>query len=265
MNRIEKKFESLKIQNKTALITYVMSFDPDYDTSLEIIKELPKNGADIVELGMAFSDPMADGYDIQAAAVRALKNGATVKGTIGIVKEFRKKDNTTPVILMGYYNPVFHYGVEEFIVDAVEAGVDGVIIVDLTPEEEEEFISKIKSDELSHIKLTAPTTTIERGRKVLENASGFVYYISVAGITGSKSAQIEEVQSKISELRKISNLPIVVGFGIKTAKQAEEFSKIADGIVIGSAFVRKIADNLDDKEKATEAVLRAVKEISNSL
>jgi len=265
MSRIETKFQLLKDQGKTALITYVMSFDPDYESSLKIIKELPENGADIIELGMAFSDPMADGPDIQAAAVRALKQGATVQGTIDLVKEFRKDDDTTPIILMGYYNPVFHYGVENFIDNAVEAGIDGVIIVDLTPEEEEEFISKIESNELSHIKLTAPTTTKARGEVVLKNASGFIYYISVAGITGSKSADITDAERKISQLREISDLPIAIGFGIKNAEQAKQFSEVADGIVIGSAFVKKIAENLDDKERAIEEVLNKVKEISKAL
>ena len=265
MSRIENKFQHLSKKGKTALISYVMSFDPDYESSLRILKELPNNGADIIELGMAFSDPMADGPDIQAAAVRALNNGATVQGTIDLVKEFRKDDNTTPIILMGYYNPVFHYGVEKFIENAVSAGVDGVIIVDLTPEEEDEFISKIESDELSHIKLTAPTTTKERGEFVLKNASGFIYYISVTGITGSKSAEISDVESKIEQLREISDLPIAIGFGIKNAEQAKKFSKVADGIVIGSAFVKKIAENLDNKEKAISEVLTKVKEISDAL
>ncbi len=265
VERIDATFEALKAENKTALVSYVMSFDPDYATSLEIMKSLPKAGVDVIELGMAFSDPMADGPTIQEAAIRALKAGATIKGTLEMVKEFRAENTTTPVILMGYYNPIFHYGVETFVEDAVQCGVDGIIIVDLTPEEENEFIQYSEPKRIAHIKLTAPTTTIERSKTVLKNASGFVYYISVAGITGGKSAQVSDVKVKLDELKTVSDLPFMVGFGIKTPEQAKSFASAADGVVVGSAFVNKIKEHAGDNAKIVESISTLASEISTAL
>ena len=265
VKRINDTFSRLAMENKTALVSYVMSHDPDYAGSLTIMKGLAESGADIIELGMAFSDPMADGPTIQEAAIRALDAGATIKSTLQIVRDFRQLNDTIPIILMGYYNPVLHYGVEAFAKDAVDAGVDGVIIVDLTPEEENEFIIHSEKVDLAHIKLTAPTTTKERAEKVLKHASGFVYYISVAGITGGKSATPEEVKSKLEELRTISNLPFVVGFGIKTPEQAATFKDISEGVVIGSAFVNKIKDHGNDTESAVTEIASLASNISRVL
>lgn len=260
-NRIEKLFAKTKAENRAALVTYMMGYDPDYETSLEILKGLPKAGADIIELGMPFSDPMADGPTIQLAANRAFKAGATTKKIVSMVKEFRKDNQGTPIILMGYYNPIYHYGIESFVNDAIDAGVDGVIIVDLTPEEESEFTDVASPAGLSLIKLTSPTTDSNRAKVVLKNSSGFVYYISVAGITGTKSAQVSDVKSSLDNLRENTDLPIAVGFGIKTPEQAAEIAEIADGVVVGSAFVNQIEQNLGDNKKASEAVLELAEKI----
>lgn len=265
VERINATFARLKEANKTALVSYIMGFDPDYDGSLKIMKSLPASGVDIIELGMAFSDPMADGPAIQEAALRALEAGATIKGTLQLVTDFRKEDQDTPVILMGYYNPILHYGPDAFVADAVAAGADGVIIVDLTPEEEGEFIAYSEPAQLAHIKLTAPTTTLARAETVLKHASGFVYYISVAGITGSKAANVADVQAKLDELKTVSDLPFVVGFGIKTPGQAESFAKTAEGIVVGSAFVSKIKDAGHDVDNAVDQVSILAQSMSERL
>ncbi len=263
--RIDRKFAQLKQENRAGLVTYMMGFDPDYETSLEILKGMPKAGADIIELGMPFSDPMADGVTIQLAANRALKAGSKTKDIIKIVSEFRKEDDVTPIILMGYYNPVLHYGVEKFVADAVAAGVDGVILVDLTPEEEGEFTQYAIPAGLSLIKLTAPTTTEERAKLVLKEASGFVYYISVAGITGGKSADITSIDAALTRLRKVTDLPIAVGFGIKTPEQAKDIAKVADAVVVGSAFVNIIGENLDNKPSVSTKIHQLVSDISSGL
>ncbi|NDF11231.1 MAG: tryptophan synthase subunit alpha [Proteobacteria bacterium] len=235
--RIEKRFAELKAEGRAALVTYMMGCDPSLKTSLSLLKALPKAGADLIELGVPFTDPMADGPTIQRAAVRAFKAGATLKKILGMVKEFRKGDNETPLILMGYYNPIYCYGVKDFVHDALDAGVDGVIIVDLPPEEESEFTDIARPAGLSLVKLTTPTTDDQRAKVVLRNASGFVYYVSIAGVTGTKTANYAEVEKSVKRLKKQTKLPIAVGFGIKTPEHAKKVSGFADAVVVGSAFV----------------------------
>ncbi len=260
-DRIAKAFTRAKAQNRAALVTYIMGCDPDGKTSARVMKELPAAGADIIELGMPFSDPMADGPTIQAAGTRALAAGATTKKILGMVREFRKKNAETPIILMGYYNPIYHYGVRAFVTDAVKAGVDGVIIVDLPLEEDAEFTEVAIPAGLALIRLTAPTTDAARAKLVLKNASGFVYYISVAGITGVKSAKTADVARQVKALRQVTKIPIAVGFGIKTPTQAAEFAKLADGVVVGSALVKLIGEGKPEKAlelvRAIRASLRA--------
>lgn len=244
-DRIAKRFAAVKSENRGALVTYIMAGDPDRDRALEIMKGLPGAGVDIIELGMPFSDPMADGPAIQAAAIRSLKGGMTLKGTLDTVAAFRKDDQDTPVILMGYYNPVFIHGVKAFAQDAVTAGVDGVILVDLPPEEVDEVIGDFSAHGLSLILLTTPTADKARLAEILRHASGFVYHVSITGITGAQSANDAAVTAMIKDIRSQTDLPIVVGFGINTPEQARAFSKIADGAVVGSALVRRIADDDD--------------------
>ncbi len=243
MTRIAQTFASCKKEGRAALITYIMASDPNYQDSLAILKGLPKAGANIIELGMPFSDPMADGPVIQRAGLRSLAADGSVINTLAMVREFREENSTHPIILMGYYNPILYYGVEAFVKDAVAAGVDGVIIVDLPPEEEAEFVDIAEPAGLSHVKLTAPTTHEARAKVVLKRASGFVYYISVAGITGAKSAELNDVKRQIDQLRKSTSLPIAVGFGIKTPEQARDMAKLADAVVVGSALVKQIEDH----------------------
>jgi tryptophan synthase alpha chain len=263
--RIDNKFTELKSQNRAGLVTYMMGFDPDYETSLDVLKGMPAAGADIIELGMPFSDPMADGPTIQLAGNRALAAGGSTRGVINMVAAFRKADDLTPVILMGYFNPVLHYGCEKYVADAVAAGVDGVILVDLTPEEENQFTQYSKPAGLSLIKLTAPTTDEARAKIVLNDASGFVYYISVAGITGGKAAGIASIEKSLTRLRKVTDVPIAVGFGIKSATQAKEIGAIADAVVVGSAFVNIINDHMDDKAAIAPAVHALVRELADAL
>ncbi len=239
----------LKKDNKKAFLSYIMACDPDEKVTAELLNELPKAGVDIIELGIPFSDPMAEGPTIQRASVRALKTGCNIKKCFEIVKNFRKNNSETPIVLMGYYNPVFIYGVEQFCIDAVKNGVDGLILVDLPPEEENEFTKYSEKEKLDFIRLTTPTTTEARAEIVTKNASGFVYYISVAGVTGVKEAVRSEVQKSVDLLRKKTKLPICVGFGIKTPETAKEIAQTADGIVIGSAFVNIIENNLNSLGK----------------
>lgn len=247
--RLKKKFEELKSQNKKAFVSYVMAGDPDFDSGGDIINKLANSGVDIIELGMAFSDPMAEGPIIQEAAKRALKCKSNITKVLEQVAEFRQSNNNTPIILMGYYNPIFSYGAEKFVADSLEAGVDGFIIVDLPPEEEEEITSFTQDTDISLIKLTTPTTDDKRIEKILRNAGGFVYYISVAGVTGQKEAQEDSVKKQVDFIKGKTNLPVCVGFGIKNAETAKKISKISDGIVIGSAIVKIIAENVDDRNK----------------
>ncbi|MDB2415507.1 tryptophan synthase subunit alpha [Rickettsiales bacterium] len=256
--RIKNKFEDLKKQGRAGLITFTMAYDPDLEKSLEIFKSLPESGADIIEIGMPFSDPSADGVAIQEAGKRALKSGAKLAGVLGMVAEFRKGDNETPIIIMGYYNPIQHYGCDKFLKDAKKSGVDGLIIVDLPLEEDKEFFALAESENISLIKLITPTTNSERLEKILKRASGFLYYVSVAGITGQKSATTESVKKSIDMIKKHTDLPVAVGFGIKDAKSASEMSKVADAIIVGSALVKCV-------EKNDDSVLSLVKALRDAI
>ena len=246
MSRIAQTFERLKAERRVGLITYSMAYDPTAELSSQIIHTLAEGGADILELGMAFSDPGADGPTIQEAGHRALKAGARIKKTLEIAYNFRQKNNHTPIILMGYFNPIFKYGLREFCNDAALAGVDGLIIVDLPPEEEGEIAYLATQKNLSLIKLIAPTTPEHRLETILQNASGFVYYISMAGVTGTKTVNPNTIAPYVSNIRKYTKLPVAVGFGIKTPQHAREVAKYADAVVIGSAIVEKIGDYADN-------------------
>jgi tryptophan synthase alpha chain len=241
--RITKRFDELAAAGRGGLITFVTAGDPDSDSFLDILRGLPAAGADLIELGMPFSDPMADGPSIQASSRRALKAGATVAGTIAMVETFRQGDSTTPIILMGYYNPVYVYGVERFLSDAKAAGVDGMIMVDLPPEEEEEMCLPAQAAGLDFIYLTAPTTDDARLPRVMENAGGFVYYVSITGITGTRTAVAADVAANLERLRRHTGLPIAVGFGIKTPEQAAEIVRFADAVVVGTALVDRVAED----------------------
>lgn len=246
MNRIEKTFEELKTEGKKGLVTFVTAGDPDAEKSLSVLEGLPEAGADFIEIGMPFSDPMADGPAVQASSIRALKSGMTLKGTLEILTQFRTKNSDTPVILMGYFNPIYKYGCADFARDAKAAGADGLIIVDLPPEEDEELRVPAKEAGLDLIRLITPTTIGSRLDTVLENASGFLYYVSILGVTGTKSANIDEVGAHINEIRAKTDLPIAVGFGIKTPQDAANMSKIADAVVVGSSIVENIKENQQD-------------------
>jgi tryptophan synthase alpha chain len=267
--RIANKFAALKAQNRAALVTFVTAGDPDFETSLEIIAGLPKAGADVIEFGMPFTDPMADGPAIQAAGLRALKAGATMKKTLKLLKAFRKQDNETPVVLMGYYNPIYVYGVEAFLEDAKAAGADGLIIVDLPPEEDDELCLPAIRHGLNFIRLSTPTTDDARAPAVFKNTSGFVYYVSVLGITGTKAPDLKSVKANVLRLKTHTDLPICVGFGVKTAEQARAIAKDADGVVVGSALVSAVADSLTKAGKPTaktaKAVHRLVSEIAQGV
>lgn len=246
MSRISKRFEKLKAEGKKGLVTFVTAGDPDEATSQSIIESLPAAGADFIEIGMPFSDPMADGPAIQDSSLRALNKGMNLKNVLQLLKNFRGHDVETPVILMGYFNPIYKYGCEDFVADAADAGADGLIVVDLPPEEDEELRVPAKAAGLDFIKLLTPTTKGTRLDTVLANASGFLYYVSIAGVTGTKSANIDEVGSHIKDIKAKTDLPIVIGFGIKTPEDAGNMSKIADGVVVGSAIVENIHKNQDD-------------------
>jgi tryptophan synthase alpha chain len=238
--KIKRKFEDLKNNNKKGLITFITAGDPNYETSLEILKKLPDAGADIIEIGMPFTDPMADGPGIQASYLRALEAGQTLKKTIQLVKEFREFNYTIPIVLMGYYNPIYKYGVELFIKDIKEIGVDGIIVVDLPPEADRELCIPANENGVDFIRLATPTSNVDRLPKIVDNASGFLYYVSVAGITGSKAPEISSIERKIKTIRSFTNIPIAVGFGIKTPEQAVNIAKTADAVVVGSAIIDKI-------------------------
>ena len=257
--RIEARFQTLKQEGRAGLVTFTTAGDPDREISLTILKGLPAAGADLIELGMPFSDPMADGPAIQASSQRALGSGANMIKTLDMVRAFRAGDNETPIILMGYFNPIYIYGIDKFVADAKEAGVDGFIIVDLPPEESEmrEPLSKAGLD---LIYLTAPTTNDNRLPDVVKHASGFIYYVSVTGITGTKSAAAADVGAALTRIRGHSDLPIAVGFGIRTPEQAAEIAAIADAVVVGSALVNRIADNLEGDP--VEAVLGLVRDLA---
>lgn len=254
MSRLEQRFAQLKDEGRAALVTFVTAGDPGYDTSLKVLKGLPAAGADVIELGMPFTDPMADGVAIQLATLRALDAGQTLLKTLQMVSEFRVEDQTTPIVLMGYYNPIHRYGVEKFVAEANEAGVDGLIIVDLPPEHDAELATPAQASGIDFIRLTTPTTDDARLPRVLQRSSGFVYYVSVAGVTGAGSATTDQVQGAIERLRRHTSLPICVGFGIRTPEQAAAVARLADGVVVGSALVDKIA-NAASPEQGVNDVL----------
>jgi tryptophan synthase alpha chain len=240
VSRIEARFAKLRQENRAALVTFVMAGHPDFDTALKIVEGLPQAGADVIEIGMPFSDPMADGPAIQAAGLRALKGGMTLRRTLELVRRFRARDKDTPIILMGYYNPIYRFGPEAFAAAAREAGADGLIIVDLPPEEEAELRPLATQAGLDTIRLIAPTTDDKRLPVVLKNASGFVYYVAVLGPTGTKSAAAADVAAAVARIRKHTRLPVAVGFGIKTPEQAADIARIADAAVVGTALVQVV-------------------------
>lgn len=256
--RIEKRFAALKAEGRAALVTFTMAGDPDYATSLALAKALPKAGADVVEIGMPFTDPMADGPSIQAAGVRALKGGQTMIKTLDLVRAFRKDNDTTPIVLMGYYNPIYIYGVDKFLADAKAAGVDGLIIVDLPPEEDEELCLPALKAGLNFIRLATPTTDDKRLPAVLNNTSGFVYYVSITGITGSAAPDASKVSAAVSRIKRHTKLPVAVGFGVRNAESARAIAIGADGVVVGSALVDVLRANLDSHGKAGPDTVKAV-------
>lgn len=256
--RIDTKFADLRAQNRPGLVTYFMGGDPDYATSLAIMRSLPQAGADVIELGMPFSDPMADGPAIQAAGLRALKGGQTLKKTLQMALDFRQSDNETPIVLMGYYNPIYIYGVEQFLVDAKASGVDGLIVVDLPPEMDEELCIPALNAGLNFIRLATPTTDDKRLPAVLANTSGFVYYVSMTGITGSALTDTSKVATAVKRIKGHTDLPIAVGFGVKTAEQAKVIGQSADAVVVGSAIVQQIANTLSKDGKAQSETVDSV-------
>ncbi|KAA3500133.1 tryptophan synthase subunit alpha [Rhizobium rhizogenes] len=256
--RMDKRFADLKAENRPALITYFMGGDPDFETSLGIMKALPEAGADIIELGMPFSDPMADGPAIQLAGQRALKGGQTLKTTLDLAREFRKGDDATPIVMMGYYNPIYIYGVDRFLEDALEAGVDGLIVVDLPPEMDDELCVPALERGVNFIRLATPTTDGKRLPAVLKNTSGFVYYVSMNGITGSALPDPSLISGAVSRIKAHTELPVCVGFGVKTADHAKAIGAVADGVVVGSAIVNQIAGSLTKDGQATADTVPSV-------
>lgn len=263
--RIDSKFAELKAEGRPALVTYFMGGDPDYDTSLKVMKTLPKAGADVIELGMAFSDPMADGPAIQAAGLRALSSGQTLAKTLQMAADFRKEDNTTPIVLMGYYNPIYIYGVERFLKDAKASGVDGLIVVDLPSEMDVELCLPAMAAGINFIRLATPTTDDKRLPKVLKNASGFVYYVSMNGITGSAIADTARVGEAVRHIKKSTDLPICVGFGVKTPEQAAAIGANADGVVVGTAIINAVAGELDGSGSTKGDPVAAVNTLVSAL
>jgi tryptophan synthase alpha chain len=263
--RIDARFAALKQQARAGLITFVTAGDPDPETSLEILKGLPAAGADVVELGMPFTDPMADGPAIQASSQRALRAGQTLKKTLALVRTFRTGDEGTPIVLMGYYNPIYIYGVPRFLADAKAAGVDGLIVVDLPPEEDDELCVPALNAGLNFIRLATPTTDDRRLPAVLANTSGFVYYVSITGITGAAAPDTRRVVDAVKRIKRHTSLPVAVGFGVKTAEHARAIAAGADGVVVGSALVEAIRASLDQAGKASERTVPAVTELVAAL
>jgi tryptophan synthase alpha chain len=263
--RIDARFAQLAKEGRSAFVTYVMAGDPDPAASLDIVKALPTAGADIIELGIPFTDPMADGPSIQAAGLRALKAGMTLKKTLELVRAFRKDDNTTPLVLMGYYNPIYIHGVDKFLADAKSAGVDGLIIVDLPPEEDTELCVPALKAGLNFIRLATPTTDDKRLPAVLANTSGFVYYVSITGITGAASADSRVVGDAVARIKRHTNLPVCVGFGIRTPDAARAIAERANGAVVGTALVDALRGSLDAEGRATARTVGAVADLAASL
>lgn len=262
--RMTDCFAKLAEENRPAFVTYFMGGDPDFATSLEIMKGLPAAGADVIELGMPFSDPMADGPAIQAAGLRALKDGQNLPRCFDMVRAFRQQDDKTPIVVMGYYNPIYQYGTERFLADAKEAGIDGMIVVDLPPEMDEELCIPALDAGLNFIRLATPTTDEKRLPKVLSNTSGFVYYVSITGITGAAAPEPEVVAKSVAHIKAKTDLPICVGFGVRTAEHAAAIGRAADGVVVGTAIVSTIADSLDDGA-ATNTTVKAALDLVASI
>ncbi len=258
MTRIDATFAKLKTQGKKAFVSYVMAGDPDFDRSLEIVRGLPAAGVDIIELGLPFTDPMADGPTIQLAGQRALGAGMTLKRTLEMARIFREDDDTTPIVLMGYYNPIYSMGVDKFLIAAKEAGIDGLIVVDLPPEEDAELCLPAQAAGLNFIRLATPTTDDKRLPRVARNTSGFIYYVSITGITGSAEADAGDVSPEVARIRKATGLPVVVGFGVNTPEKSRTIAEVADGVVVGSAIVSQIAAG-----KSAAEVLAFVKTLAD--
>jgi tryptophan synthase alpha chain len=263
--RIDRRFAALKNEGRAALVTFVTAGDPDPATSLAIVKALPGAGADVIELGMPFTDPMADGPAVQASSLRALKAGQTLRKTLDLVRAFRTGDRDTPIVLMGYYNPIYIYGVDRFLADAMSAGVDGLIVVDLPPEEDDELCVPALKAGLNFIRLTTPTTDDKRLPAVLANTSGFVYYVSITGITGAATPDFGRVTQAVARIKRHTSLPIAVGFGVKNAEHARAIAQGADGVVVGSALVEAVRTSLDADGKATAKTVAAVTDLIASL
>ena len=269
MSRIEQRFSALRKEGRAGLVTYVAAGDPDLDTSLRLLAGLPGAGADLIEIGMPFSDPMADGPIIQEAGQRALKQGMTLRRTLDLVRELRRLDEATPIVLMGYYNPIYRYGPGAFARDAVAAGVDGVIVVDLSPEEDAELTAPAHAMGLDFVRLAAPTSGEARLPQIVEHASGFIYYVAIAGITGTRSAAAADVAAAVARLRRFTPLPVAVGFGIRTPAQAAEVARAADAAVVGSSLVQCLALNLNPdstaKPNLVDAVLAEVRALAQGV
>ena len=263
--RIDTRFADLKRQGRAALVTFLTAGDPDTETSLAILKALPDAGADLIEVGMPFTDPMADGPAVQASSQRALKAGQNMTKTLAMIRSFRAADDTTPIVLMGYYNPIYIYGVEKFLVDAKEAGIDGLIVVDLPPEEDGELCLPALNAGLNFIRLATPTTDDKRLPAVLANTSGFVYYVSITGITGAATADPWAVTAAVGRIKRHTKLPVAVGFGVKSAEQARAIAQSADGVVVGSALIDALKATLDANGKAQAASVGAVTKLVASL
>ncbi len=256
--RIDRRFSDLKREDRVALVTFIMAGDPDYETSLAIVSALPQAGADVIEIGMPFTDPMADGPAIQAAGLRALKAGQTLRKTLQLVRDFRRNDGDTPIVLMGYYNPIYVYGVDRFLTDAKEAGVDGLIVVDLPPEEDSELCLPALQAGLNFIRLATPTTDDRRLPAVLTNTSGFVYYVSITGITGAATPNATRVSDAVARIKRHTDLPVAVGFGVKTAQNARDIAQGADAVVVGTALIDRLRNSLNDEGRATPETVKAV-------
>ena len=263
--RIDKRFAALQAEGRAGLVTFLMAGDPDHATSLAIIAALPKAGADVIEIGMPFTDPMADGPAIQAAGLRALKAGETLKKTLALVRDFRTGDGDTPIVLMGYYNPIYIYGVDRFLADAKSAGVDGLIVVDLPPEEDKELCLPALAAGLNFIRLATPTTNDKRLPAVLANTSGFVYYVSITGITGAAAPDAVRVADAVLRIKRHTKLPVAVGFGVRDAARARAIAEGADAVVVGSALIDALCGSLDKDGKATKDTVTAVTKLAASL
>jgi tryptophan synthase alpha chain len=265
MTRIDTRFADLKREGRAGLVTFLMAGDPDAKTALAILKGLPKAGADVIEIGMPFTDPMADGPAVQAAGLRALESGQTMAKTLAAVRAFRQGDGITPIVLMGYYNPIYIYGVEKFLRNARTAGVDGLIVVDLPPEEDEELCLPAMKAGLNFIRLATPTTDDKRLPAVLANTSGFVYYVSIAGITGAAAPDVRKVHAAVARIKRHTQLPVAVGFGVRNVRQVREIAVGAEAVVVGSALVNAVAQSLDKKGNATSKTVKAVTDLVTEL